>query len=142
MENQRRIYTEVYSILNLLGEDYINKLPKSLYSMIEKNNVDTNNLKYKSIDELNKDNVLKASISMIAIFHLNYWCESVEEKNELKLLLQDNAKNNESKKRQKYNPNDIFKRKNIIEEENSLVPIQEEKWYKKVINFIKKLFIF
>lgn len=34
----QEIYSEVYSILNLLGESYINKLPISLFNMIKQEN--------------------------------------------------------------------------------------------------------
>ena len=34
----KETYSEVYSILNLLGESYITKLPKSLYNMIIEEN--------------------------------------------------------------------------------------------------------
>lgn len=159
MEDQKsRIYIEVYSILNLLGEDYINSLPKSLYEMIKKNTINTENLKYKSLYEINKNNVLKNSIAMIALFDLNYWRTSEKDKKELKLLLQENYVNNENEKRKKYNPDIIFN-KNSNNKENirevditgkgeqksqydSSLPImvKKENIFRKVINFFLKFF--
>ena len=31
----KEIYSEVYSVLNMLGNDYINKIPDNLYKMIK-----------------------------------------------------------------------------------------------------------
>ncbi len=143
MENQTRlIYTEVYNILNLLGKEYINKLPKSLYEIIEKNSIENRKIKYKSLDEINKNNVSKASISMIALFHINYWCENQEEKDSLNLIFKNNYINNENEKRKKYNPDNIFTKKSIkinnTEETNLPVTIKKESFFRKIINFFFK----
>ena len=50
--------------------------------------------------------------------------------------------------REKYNPDDIFKKRNQNnteesnnkEENTSMIVIQEEKWYQKIYNLIKGLF--
>ena len=50
--------------------------------------------------------------------------------------------------REKYNPDDIFKKKNqnnmeesnAKEENTSMVVVQEEKWYEKIFNLIKRIF--
>lgn len=107
------MYIEVYSILNLLGEAYIKALPKSLYQFIEENTEDIKKLKYKSLLEVNKNNTLKKSIAMIALFHLKYWCNTENEKKEIQLLLEKNYQKNEIEKRNKYNPEDIFKKDSI-----------------------------
>lgn len=153
------VYIEVYSILNLLGQEYINKLPSTLYEMIEKNVIDTKKRKYTSLSEINETNILKDSISMIALFHYNYWCEFQEEKNELKLLLKNNSIDNENKKREKYNPDNIFEKNNFtnkninntseeqtnmyqgnIENTNVPVIIEKQSYINKIINFFLKFF--
>ena len=35
-EKTKEIYSEVYQVLNLLGNEYIDKLPKSLFNMLKK----------------------------------------------------------------------------------------------------------
>ena len=62
--------------------------------------------------------------------------------------LQEVEKAIEEEIREKYNPDDIFKKRNQnnIEESNnkeentSMIVIQEEKWYQKIFNLIKGLF--
>lgn len=151
--NAKEIYVEVYNILNLLGQEYINKLPSNLYEMIEKNVIDIEKIKYTSLSEINETNILKDSIAMIALFHYNYWCEFQEEKNELKLLLKNNSINNENKKREKYNPDNIFEKninntsdqkrdmhKGNIENTNVPVIIEKQNSFKRIINFFLKFF--
>lgn len=51
----------------------------------------------------------------------------------------------EEELREKYNPDDIFKKRtqpieNEQVEEKSLTVVQEEKWYKKIYNLIKSIF--
>ena len=33
--NIKKTYSEVYEILNILGEDFINKVPRKLYNLID-----------------------------------------------------------------------------------------------------------
>ena len=85
--NTQEMYSEVYSILNLLGNNYIAKLPKSLFKMIEEEKSSTYNPQYSEDKSLNEQNIKRESLSMIALFHLNYWCNSNEEKEQLKKIL-------------------------------------------------------
>lgn len=136
-----QIYIEVYSILELLGKQYTNKIPKSLYNMIQNNVIDVNNLKYKSLKDINKDNIHKESLSMIALIHSNYWCESQEEKDNLESIFINNFVKNENEKREKFNPDNIFTKEDCIQEtENINIIVYKEPLWKKVINKIKKLF--
>ena len=53
----KETYSEVYSILNLLGESYITKLPKSLYNMIIEEKLNEYNPKYSSSIALEQQNI-------------------------------------------------------------------------------------
>ena len=140
------IYSEVYQILNMLGNDYIDKLPTSLYNMLkEKRNIDYNP-KYIIDTPLNEQNIKKESISVVALLHLNYWCEDEEEKLELKKILKDNEDKHQQELREKYNPDDIFEKNRkeksiefVRETEVALVEYKETV-IKRIINKIKKIF--
>ena len=88
----QEMYSEVYSILNLLGNSYIAKLPKSLFKMIEEEKSSTYNPQYREDQSLNEQNIKRESLSMIALFHLNYWCNSDEEKEQKKASSRDKGK--------------------------------------------------
>ena len=53
----KETYSEVYQILNLLGNEYINKLPKSLFNMLEEKRDINYNPKYTDDIPLNKQNI-------------------------------------------------------------------------------------
>lgn len=144
MEIQRKeMYSEVYSVLNLLGEKYIKKLPISLINMIKDERKKEYNPKYDLKANLAEQNIRRESLSMIALLHLNYWCESEEEKDSLKELLKNNEEIHQAEIREKYNPDNLFKNrikeeKKLIKEEKEqtmLVPVKENSFTR----FIKKL---
>lgn len=141
----QEIYSEVYSILNLLGESYIKKLPVSLFNMIEEEKRQDYNPKYDSKINLEQQNIKRETLSMIALFHLNYWCNSDEEKNELKILFKTNEEKHQAEIREKYNPDNLFKKRNLQQEENvvmnEVAMIEyKEPLFKRIINKIKIIF--
>lgn len=139
----KEIYSEVYQVLNLLGNEYIDKLPKSLFNMLEEKRNINYEPKYTEDLPLNKQNIKKETLSIIALLHLNYWCENVKERNELNQMFKDNEDRYQDELRKKYDPDNIFKKhiqENIIKNEVSLVEYKES-IFKRLINKIKSLFI-
>ena len=141
----QEIYSEVYSILNLLGESYIKKLPVSLFNMIKEEKMQDYSPEYDSKINLEQQNIKRETLSMIALFHLNYWCDSDEEKNELKTLFKTNEEKHQAEIREKYNPDNLFKKHSLQQEESTItneVAMVEykEPLFKRIINKIKKIF--
>ena len=142
----QEIYSEVYSILNLLGESYIKKLPISLVNMIKEERKQDYNPKYDLTINLEQQNIKRDSLSMIALFHLNYWCNSDEEKNELKKLFKTNEEKHQAEIREKYNPDNLFKKHNTESvaknvEENKIAMVEyKDSIFKRFINKIKGIF--
>lgn len=139
----QEIYSEVYSILILLGNSYISKLPKSLFEMIEDEKLDTYNPQYTEDKSLTEQNVKRESLSMIALFHLNYWCNSDEEKQQLKQLFKTNEEKHQAEIREKYNTDNLFKNKQseIETVENSVAMIEyKESIFTKIKKWFKRIF--
>lgn len=141
----QEMYSEVYSILNLLGESYIKKLPISLFNMIKEEKRQDYNPKYDSRINLEQQNVKRETLSMIALFHLNYWCNSEDEKNKLKTLFKTNEEKYQAEIREKYNPDNLFKKRISQQEENTItneVSMVEykEPFFKRIFNKIKRIF--
>ena len=84
---KEKIYSEVYAVLQMLGNKYIEKVPHGLMEIIETRRDITYNPKYVSSEELENQGISRESLSMIALIHLNYWCDSEVEKSELKKVL-------------------------------------------------------
>ena len=89
----QRIYSEVYSVLDMLGEEFISKLPEKLYTLIKESRLEGYDPKYIEEIPLEEQAIKKESLSMLALFYLSYWCETDEEKDSLKTLFKQNAEN-------------------------------------------------
>lgn len=138
----KEIYSEVYQVLNLLGNEYIDKLPKSLLNMLKEKRDINYNPQYIEDIPLNKQNIKKETLAIIALLHLNYWCENEKEKLELKQVLKNNEDMYQQDIRNKYNPENMFiknKLEKIVENQVSLIEYKEP-LFKKIISKIKSIF--
>ena len=140
----KEIYSEVYQILNLLGNDYIDKLPTRLINMLREKREINYNPEYTDDIPLNEQNIKKETMSIIALLYLNYWCEDEDEKLEVKQILKSNEDNYQLERRERYNPDDIFKNykqesKKVeanIDDETSMMPYKKS-IFRKIINKLK-----
>ncbi len=156
----KEIYSEVYQILNLLGNEYINKLPNSLFNMLKEKREVSYNPQYTDKIPLNEQGIKKETIAVIALLYLNYWCENENERIELEQILTKNENEYQAQLKEKYNPDNLFKKKNqedkmpildnqaqemgIAEEEreklNSIVPYKKS-IFKRLLNKIREIFV-
>lgn len=144
-ENTKKVYSEVYQVLNVLGDEYIRRLPKSLYNMLEEKRDTTYNPKYTDEITLDMQNINKESLNILALLQFNYWCDSYEEKLELQNILEENEKIHEENLRKKYNSENLFKnKKNVYTKEaienNMAIAEYKENIFRKFINKIKNIF--
>jgi len=143
----QEIYSEVYGILNMLGESYIKRLPVALYEMIEKEMSKHYIPKYDSKIPLEEQKIKKESISMIALFHLIYWCDTDEDKNKLNKILKDNGEKQKAELKEKYNLENVFnnRKQSAVQEQYSqnqtIVTVEEKKnVFIRFWNKVKSLF--
>ena len=115
--------------------------------MIEEEKSSTYNPLYREDKSLNEQNIKRESLSMIALFHLNYWCNSNEEKEQLKQLFKNNEEKHQAEIREKYNPDNLFKNRKqetIVETQtiaNEVAMVEyKESIFKRFINKIKSIF--
>lgn len=140
-ENIYKAFSEVDTILEYSSEEIRNKVPDKFRQLI-KNNKDNN---YKLIlDEhkkLNDQELLIETREILSLIYRDYLCSEDERKELIKINNQKLEEINEE-----YDIQNIFdKRKNKVSAEDDInketlpVVINEEKWYKKIFNFIRKL---
>ena len=86
------VYSEVYSFVNAMGEEYINKLPKKIYNSIKENRDTSYNPVFRADQELKKGDLSQYAMAIISVFYISYWCNNVEEKNHLKKSFIENSK--------------------------------------------------
>ena len=149
MENTvKDIYSEVYAILNMLGKEYIDKLPKDIYNIIKEEKSSEYNPVYATTVALDRQVVKKESISIIAFLHLNYWCDE-EEKIELRELFDENEDKYQEELKQQEEQ-EVEQEDEEIQDDNneieigkeflSMVVYKEENFVQKIFNKIRRLF--
>ena len=138
----KEVYSEVYQVLNLLGIEYINKLPNSLFNMLKEKRDINYTPQYVEDIPLDEQNIKKETLAIIALLHLNYWCESDEEKDELKQILNSNETRYQQELRDKYDPKNVFKKRNTenaVGKQTSLIEYKTP-FFKRIISKIKSIF--
>ena len=99
--NKRYAYSEVYSILNWLGDDYKKKVPKNLLQLFKlerKFNYEPNIDFTKPLT----DQVRQETKDIIAYLQYTCWLEDASEKEELKARIEENARRvKEERKKQR-----------------------------------------
>lgn len=146
----RQAYSEVDTFLSLLSEEKRNEIPKKLRELFKE---EKDNEYYKEIDTnipIKEQNLREETLSLIAVLYLQYWCKDENEKQKLISKLNENERKYQEELREKYNPDDIFKRKaptpiieneNIQENTDNLQMVEyKENIFKKIINMIKNIF--
>lgn len=132
MENMLA-YAEIDEILNLLEDDYREKVPKKVRDFFKEEKMKDYHPEIDIEKPLIEQNLKRETMVLLAILNLNYWCENEEEKQR---FLNELDKNEEEKKEleEKYNPDNLFKKKQDESTENNLQIVE----YKKP-NFIQIL---
>ena len=135
-------FSEVNAILSIMPSNLVNKIPLKLQHIIN----EYKNDKYKPLIEEPIENykLMDESKIILSLIYQDFLC-SDEEKEILKIRDYEKLKEEEQQLREKYNPDDIFKNKNVpqeeqLSEETRMTIVQEEKWYQKIFNLIKNLF--
>ena len=145
--NYARAYKEVLEIIKYFPEKEYAKIPKEKIDFY-KENMDKDYI--FSIDpevDLSKQNISPEANAIIVNLFTDYYA-SDEQKIKIKEILDSNQKKAEQEKREKYNPNDIFKKANKIEatdtekgevNTNTAVIEYKESFFTKFKNFIFKI---
>lgn len=145
MDNSSLAYSEVCTILNMLEDEYKERVPKNVMDFFG----EERDKEYNPIIDVNipleKQNLKRKTIVLLAILNLNYWCDSEEEKQE---ILDSFAKNEELKRlkekelTENYNINNLFNKIENTENktEVSLIEYKEQNFIQKIISKIKSLF--
>lgn len=145
-DNFAKACKEIVEILKFVPNKDLLKIPKEMRDMFE----DEMDLNYNfSIDtqkNIEEQKLLDETKAILLNIFRDYWATPYQRE---KIIERQNYDRNiiEQQKREKYNPNNIFKRKSILKNketehptDNSNLPIEikKEKFYKKIVDFIKR----
>ena len=85
-DNMNIVISELYAFINILGDEYKNKIPKDIYNFIEKISLKNNRIKFDTEIDIVSQFRGKGTLEMISYFNLMYWVSENEKK---ELLLND-----------------------------------------------------
>lgn len=140
MENMLA-YAEIDEILNLLEDDYRERVPKKVRDFFKEEKMKDYHPEIDIEKPLIEQILKRETMVLLAILNLNYWCENEEEKQS---FLDELDKNEEEKKEleEKYNPDNLFKKKQDESTENNLQIIEYKKpnFIQILLTKIKKIF--
>ena len=137
MVDYNKRLVEVDEILNYLSEEDLMKIPEEVRMAI-KENKDTEYLwQYDESKPLKDQNVSRDTIAFLSYLNMEYLLNE-KQKEFMQQLHEFNEKKLEEEKSNKYNPDDLFKNKHTIQEENKNTEHQELVIYKE--NIFLKIF--
>lgn len=135
---------EVDEILNYLSEEDLLKIPEEVRKSIRENKDKEYFWEYDETKELKEQNVSRDTIIILSYLNMEYLLDE-KQKELMKQIHELNEKKLEESKKEKYSTQDLFKTNKSYN--NKAEKIQEqalveykEKFFSKVINFIKKFF--
>ena len=124
--NSNRTYSEIYVILDILGEEYINKIPKKLYNLIcEQRDPDYTPDLMSETGILNEALISRETLALFAVLNVKYFMQDEFEKKEYMKTLRENEREYQIDQMQKYNPDNLFKL-NAQEEEDGVEGEEEQ----------------
>lgn len=128
---------EVTVVLKYVDKNLLKKIPTNVMNFFHTNaKKGATDFEMNPNKELKEQNILPDTKAMLTLLYLNYMC-SPEQKIEMEKTLQRNDEKQQEALREKYNPQDLFKTKEVkyVAEEKELM-IYKENIFKKLLNKI------
>ena len=104
----KRAYSELYAILQMLGKEYIDKIPGKIYKVIESRRDDIYNPVYNDMEEVLEGRVKRKTVSMLALLDYNYFSTTETDRMYMRYILEENE-NKYKKNKNEYRIVDVNK---------------------------------
>ena len=147
-DNYAKAYKEIIEILKYIPEESVNKIPREMIEMFKTKQLVTYDFKIDTEKKFEEQELLEETKAILDNIFRDYWATDYQK---AKIIEKENQDREECErqKRERYNPNEIFKnkqqdinvQKNLNENYNSKLPIEVQKQniFQKLIVFIKKI---
>lgn len=135
-------YSEVLEVLKHMSKDDYDKIPKEMIDMFQTNCNNEYQFRYDLKKEFEEQEISKRGKLILAILFRDYWT-TPHQKDKIIAKQSFDRRKIEQQNIEKYNPDNIFKKKNNEKEEVSkslLIEVKQKSFYQKIVNFIKKYF--
>jgi len=146
-KSSNKAYSEVCEILDILEDEAISKVPKKIIDFFNEEKDKDYKPKIDLSKPLEEQGLMRDTIVLLAILNLNYWCDSEKEKNDFLDELRRNGEYEKEALKEKYNPDNIFKKKdeqnngnNEKNENLQLIEYKDKNFIQRFLNKIRKLF--
>ncbi len=148
MENSlSKAYAEVLLILSYMEQKYIDMIPKKLLELFNEEKDKNYQPNINPNISLAEQNLQRKTLALLAMLNLNYWCKDENEKKELLKMYSENDKKMEAEMRERYNPDNLFKKKEKVEQNNDikqekteLIEYKQKNIFRKILDRIKTFF--
>lgn len=151
---------EVDEVLKYLNPEELIKIPDNIRKAISDNKDKNYEWKYDLSKKLEEQNLNRKSIAILSYLNMEYLLND-EQRKLMEQIHKVNEQKQEEEKRKQYNPENIFTNRNNQEmpKENKIMPktkdsaiyndnenqknmiiIKKDRWYNKIILYIKSLF--
>lgn len=143
--NTRQAYSEIDEFLRLLSIEQRNEIPQKLRDLFTQ---EKDSDYRKGIDPtipIKEQNLKEETLALIALLNLQYWCKDEAEKQRLKSVYSKNEEVYQETLREKFNPDNIFKKEATIsedKEETQCLQMVEykEPLFKRIVNKVLQIF--
>ena len=138
----RMAYTEVIEILKYVPDEDVQKIPEEKLEFYKTNMDKEYNYNLDMTKEFEEQEMSGITKAILANMFRDYWATPYQ-KERIEAKEKYDLEKLEEEKREKYNPDNIFKNKQkeiIVENTNLPEEIKKETFFEKLINFIKGLF--
>lgn len=154
-DNYSKAYKEIVEILKYVPEESVNKIPKEMRDMFEAEQLKTYNFQIDTEKTFEEQDLLEETKAILANIFRDYWATDYQKARIIEKENQDREEW-ERQKREKYNPNDIFKNRNTTTKDNDIsqdiqkqlneeynknlpMEVQKQNIFQRLLSFIKKL---
>ena len=138
-----KAYAEVIELLKYFSIEQVKKIPETKLNVFFKFRDKTYNYKVDETKSFFEQDMMPETKAIFTILFEDYWATD-EQMKILKKKEKEAFKELEDKKRNLYNPDNLFKNKKVNEVEkhieNTDITLLNEKWYKKIIRVLKNIF--
>ena len=148
MENSlSKAYAEVLLILSYMEQKYADMIPKKLLELFNEEKDQNYQPDINPKISLAEQNLQRKTLALLAMLNLNYWCKDESEKQEMLKMYAENDKKIEAEMRERYNPDNLFKTRKKVEqndeakeESTEIIEYKEQNIFNKILNKIMKFF--
>ena len=146
-DNYSKAYKEVIEILNFVPKESVDKIPQRMIDTFKAKMDQNYDFKVDINKSFEEQDLLEETKAIFANIFRDYWATPYQ-KERIEAKEKYDRQKIEEEKKDKYNPDDIFKKKRLTKEientenyaENLPIEVKKENFYQRIIKFFKNFF--